>query len=171
MKLFRSLLTLLVGCALLSPLTLQAEEALGPPSGTVILTVSGNIAIANSGGKALFDRRMLEALPQQHITTHTPWTEGSHTYEGVSLGGLLAALGARGDQVVARALDDFSASLSMEEIRRYSVLLALKKDGKPMRVRRKGPLWIIYPLSDHPEIDNVIYHDRMVWQLKSIEVN
>ncbi|MFQ1877342.1 hypothetical protein ACK36J_07910 [Aeromonas veronii] len=38
-----------------------------------------------------------------------------------------------------------------------------------MTLRNKGPLWIIYPLSDHPELNKELYHSRMVWQLTAIE--
>lgn len=141
------------------------------PEGTVILTVSGHINNTNIGNEAQFDRQMLEQLPQTKITTHTPWTEGQHVYEGVLLSVFLKHIKASGDQLVAIALNDFRTEINLESIKNYPVLLAIKKDGASMRVRDKGPIWIIYPLSDYSELDTNQYYENMIWQLRSLEVN
>ncbi len=39
-----------------------------------------------------------------------------------------------------------------------------------MPVREKGPVWVIYPMDDNPELRNDLYNDRLVWQLKEISV-
>lgn len=39
-----------------------------------------------------------------------------------------------------------------------------------MAVREKGPIWVIYPMNDHPELRSDTYNDRLVWQLKEISV-
>jgi hypothetical protein len=39
-----------------------------------------------------------------------------------------------------------------------------------MSVRENGPLWIIYPMSDHPELQAPIYNSRLVWQLTAIAI-
>lgn len=48
-------------------------SSLSPPTGKVILTISGNIAHTNAGPQAHSDRNMLMALPARVIETHTPW--------------------------------------------------------------------------------------------------
>ncbi|MEJ6114555.1 hypothetical protein [Aeromonas salmonicida] len=50
------------------------------------------------------------------------------------------------------------------------MLLAEKQDGKVLTLRNKGPLWIIYPLSEYPELNKEVYHSRMVWQLTALEI-
>ena len=40
-----------------------------------------------------------------------------------------------------------------------------------MRVRDKGPIWIIYPLSDYPALRKEEHHHAMVWQLKALSVS
>ncbi|GAL28475.1 hypothetical protein JCM19239_1551 [Vibrio variabilis] len=37
-----------------------------------------------------------------------------------------------------------------------------------MSIRDKGPYWVIFPLSQYPEIDNTDYHSMMIWQLKEV---
>ena len=39
-----------------------------------------------------------------------------------------------------------------------------------MGVRDRGPMWIIYPWSEHPEISDEIHHGRSIWQLESLVV-
>jgi hypothetical protein len=39
-----------------------------------------------------------------------------------------------------------------------------------MPVRDKGPLWVIYPLDDHPEIDGQETHAKMIWQVRRLDV-
>lgn len=152
-----------------SPMMSMAAD-LSKPEGTVILTVSGNIGNTNTNGEAQFDREMLEQLPQTKITTHTPWTEGQHVYEGVLLNALLEQVGASGHKLVAKALNDYHTEIDLESLRDYPILLAIKTDGTFMRVRDKGPIWIIYPLSDYAELDTISYHEDMIWQLGSLEV-
>ena len=152
-----------------SPMVSMAAD-LSKPESAVILTVSGNIETTNINGEAQFDRQMLEQLPQTKITTHTPWTEGEHVYEGVLLNTLLAHVGASSHKLVAKALNDYHTKIDLAALKDYPILLAIKTDGVFMRVRDKGPIWIIYPLSDYAELDTISYHENMIWQLYSLEV-
>jgi hypothetical protein len=43
-------------------------------------------------------------------------------------------------------------------------------DDRPMSVREKGPLWVIYPFDDVPEYQNETIYSRSIWQLDRIEV-
>jgi len=140
------------------------------PEGAVILTISGNIRNTNANREALFDRQMLEKFPQTKITTYTPWTEGLHVYEGVLLNDLLEQVGASGHKLVGKALNDYHAEIDLEALKDYPIILAIRTDGALMRVRDKGPIWIIYPLSDYSELDITKRYEEMIWQLSSLEV-
>ena len=39
-----------------------------------------------------------------------------------------------------------------------------------LTVRQRGPLWVIYPWSDQPNLQNEVYYSRSIWQLKALEV-
>ncbi|MEH6652253.1 MAG: hypothetical protein V7707_19700 [Motiliproteus sp.] len=144
--------------------------SLPAPTGDVILIISGNISHSNIAGTAQFDRAMLDALPQQHFTTTSPWTEGPHRYDGVLLKELLITVGAQSASVTLKALNDYHVTLELAPIADYPVLVAMKSDGKVMRVRDKGPLWLLYPMTDYPELDSQKNHLNMIWQLDRIEV-
>ncbi|MEJ2766595.1 hypothetical protein VV869_21795 [Photobacterium sp. MCCC 1A19761] len=147
-----------------------SAAALPPPQETVILTVSGQIEHTNALRQARFDRQMLLQLPQSTITTQTPWTEKAHVYEGVLLQDLLHYVGAHGHTLAATALNDYQTQIDLDTIQPYPVLLALKDNGRLMRVRDKGPIWIIYPLSEHPNLDQPQHHEDMIWQLRTLDI-
>jgi len=148
----------------------QGAEALPEPKGPVILTLSGDISLTNAAGEARFDRAMLLALPQQEIATSTDWTDGVPAFRGPLLRDVLAAAGAQGQSLRAIALNDYSAIIPRTDAERYDIVLAMEMDGKRLRVRDKGPLWIVYPRDRHPELRDEATTARWVWQLKAIEV-
>lgn len=153
----------------LAPAPAIAAE-LAPPQGRVILTVTGKISVTNANGAARFDRAMLRKVGWKSIETFTPYHEGKRRFSGVPLAALLSYVGARGDTLRAIALNDYTASLPAADASKFEVLLALTLDGKPMPVRNRGPIWIIYP-SDRPTTKSTARHkDKMVWQLKALDV-
>ena len=147
----------------------RADE-LPRPEDRVILTVAGAITRTNAPGQAEFDRAMLEELGLTRLRTWTPWTEGEPEFEGVLATRLMAAVGATGTEVRALALNDFESTIPVEDFGRYPVLLATRIDGRQLRVRDKGPIWIVYPWSDHPELDDLPTRRKSVWQLRSLHV-
>ncbi|MFB2874335.1 molybdopterin-dependent oxidoreductase [Aeromonas jandaei] len=132
------------------------------------LTIKGD-GCCNGKGQISLTRAEFEALPQSEVTTKTPWTEGSHTYRGVLLRELVKKYGLKSSEVKAMAVNDYWAAVPVEDGDKYPVLVAEKQDGKPLTLRNKGPLWIIYPLSDYPDLNKELYHSRMVWQLIGLE--
>lgn len=148
----------------------SAAAELAVPQGPVILTVAGSIERTNADGEARFDRAMLVGLEWIEVETHTPWTEGPQRFAGVPLRRLLAAVGARGEVVTAVALNDYSATIPIDDASRFGALLALDQNGEAMTVRNKGPIWIVYPQSgpDGPTTER--HNEKMVWQLRRLEV-
>jgi hypothetical protein len=147
-----------------------AAARLPMPKGEVILTVRGRIAATNDGASARLDRDLLLAWGRDELRTTTPFTDGVGTFGGVLASRLLDALGAGGSQLQARALNDYAVTIPIAELRAYPILLALDHDGRPLSVRERGPLWMIYPWSQHPELDDRVRRQRSIWQLTEIEV-
>ncbi len=141
---------------------------LSKPSGPVILTVTGAISKTNAPGRAEFDQAMLEALGADAVRTSTEWTKGQPLFEGVRFSKVLDAVGAQGTTVLARALNDYSGEIAIDDLNKYPVLLAWRLDGAPL-APDKAPIWIIYPRDDYPalnERDDLLW----AWQLASIDV-
>jgi hypothetical protein len=143
---------------------------ISPPRDRVILTVTGALANADGSGRIDFDLRSLERLGLSRLTTWTPWTDGEVEFEGVLARRLMEAVGARGTGVEARALNDYEETIPIEDFHKYDVLLAIRINGALMRVRDKGPIWIVYPWSAHPELDDFATREKSVWQLNALHV-
>ncbi|MFC0010777.1 molybdopterin-dependent oxidoreductase [Devosia nitrariae] len=147
-----------------------ALDALPKPQGPVILTVSGNIEVTNSERGAEFDREMLEAFGFTEVRTTTSWTDGVQVFEGVLARAVLDRVGAKGSTVTATALNDFVAPVPMDHFRQYDVILATIMNGKQMEVSDWGPIWIVYPRDDYPELLGSKFNDHWVWQLRELRV-
>ena len=150
--------------------TVASAGTLPQPDGRVVLTVTGSITNTNDGGAAEFDMAMLESLPTIAVETTTPWTEGVTKFEGVLVRDVLAQAGANGVLVNAVALNDYRFEIPVSDFNKYPVILAYKTDNKQLRIRDKGPLWIVYPLDGYEELRNEQTHSKMVWQLRRLVI-
>ncbi|MCG7577062.1 MULTISPECIES: molybdopterin-dependent oxidoreductase [unclassified Halomonas] len=164
-RLINKTLLILVGTCVFN-----AAQALDAPTGTVILEVAGNISQTNVGDEAHFDKAMLEALTQRTTNTSTPWHDGVVSFEGPLGRALLEAVGADGEQLNVVALNDYSSKVPVSDFYDHEVILAMRADGQPLRVRDHGPLFIIYPFDETPALLNEEVLTRSVWQIKRIEV-
>jgi len=132
------------------------------PAGPIILTVS------DAGGATwAFDRETLATLGWETITTVTPFTEGPQRFSGVPLSAVVAATGVTGTTMDAIALNDYRVQIPAGHIERHGVFLALDNNGTPMRVRDRGPIWVIYP-SETLEAASRRFDSLMVWQLHEL---
>ena len=143
---------------------LLAKEPLAQPNGRVLLTVTGAIELTNAQGKAEFDRNMLLRLGTAKLRTSTSWTDGAPVFEGVPASDVLRAVGAHGTVVTATALDDYSIEIPVTDFARYRVLFALSMNGVELTARNRGPIWVVYPRDDFPELRNPTADARWIWQ-------
>lgn len=160
----------ILAVALLCIGSMAQADGLSAPQGAVILTVSGNITYTNGDGIAQFDRDMLEALEQRTTTATTPWLDGSHDFSGPLGSAILEAVGAQSQSLRVIALNDYSAEVPAQDMHDFPVIFATHIDGQQMSVRDKGPLFIVYPFDENPDLFNEIYFGRSVWQIARIEV-
>ena len=153
-------------CMLFAPL--YASD-LSTPTGQVLLTVTGEIESRNTADGAQFDREMLEGLDWQEIRTFTSFTEGEQVFAGPTLASLLERLGVTSGEIKATAINDYSVTFSARDAWAHDVLLAIDHNGKPMRVRSKGPIWVVYPLTEAQAAKN-LRDAEMIWQLVRLEI-
>ena len=147
-----------------------AASPLPRPSGEVLLTVSGAISVTNVGQGAVFDRAMLQALDWVELETYTSFTSGVQRFAGPTLVSVLEAVGAEGSTLSATALNDYTVTIPVEHARAHEVILAMDMNGRPMRVRDKGPIWVVYPLSQSAA-EQRPFDGQMIWQLVQIRVD
>lgn len=116
-----------------------------------------------------FTREELRDLDWREITTHTPFTEGPQTFAGPSLASLLDMLNARAGWVTAQAVNFYAAEFEVSTAFERDALLAMEHNGEVMRLRDKGPIWVIFPQSEK-EAAEKLFVVEMVWQLDTIFV-
>ena len=150
--------------------TTAHADGLAAPTGDVVLHVTGKISKTNNGDAADFDMAMLEALAGRTTTTATPWYDATKTFSGPLGSALLDAVGASGTSMKVVALNEYETEIPVSDFTQYPVILATKLDGEAMSVRDKGPIFVIYPFDEMPDLNNETYYGRSAWQVKSIEV-
>ena len=151
-------------------LAASSVQALEPPTGRVVLTIEGAITQTNQGPQAQFDMKMLEKLPQHSFSTQTPWYPSAVTFTGPLLRDVLAAVGAKGTKITAVALNDYKTEIPADDATRHDVIVARLMNNRPMPIREKGPLFIVYPFDTKAELRSELYYNRAAWQLNALHI-
>jgi hypothetical protein len=163
-------LAALAACAASTPFGVRSAPS------DVVLTIDGKGAKRTAGASTAIDRAEftladLAAMPQHSVTTKAPWHDGERTYSGPLLRDVFTAASARAGNARYVALNDYRVDIPGADIDSYPVVLAIRLDGKPMSVRDKGPLFVMYPFDKHPELRKTLYYSRCIWQLQRIELS
>jgi len=156
----RAAMLLLLVALMFAAWAMVAAKAAEP-----ILTVQGG-----SAKTLAFTLAELDALPQSTITTKTPWYDGVQSFSGPRLADVLAAVGAGGETITARALNDYAADIPAADAGAFGVVLATRLNGKTLSVRDKGPIFIVYPYDADPKLQHDLYYSRSVWQVDRLMV-
>ncbi|WP_394406181.1 MULTISPECIES: molybdopterin-dependent oxidoreductase [unclassified Sulfitobacter] len=129
------------------------------------------LSLTTSKQSVDFTLEQLQTLPQTTVVTANDYVEPSAVFQGPLLRTVLEALEIDKDaELKMIALNDFTSTVPASDAFDYDVIMAVLRDGERMTVRNKGPIWVIYPMDDNPELRSDIYNDRLVWQLKEIAV-
>ena len=112
----------------------------------------------------------LLALGEQQLDTETPWTDGVQHFKGVALKTLLDKHHISNGTLVITALNDYRASVPVKEAVQYGGFIATHLNGEAMRIRDKGPFWLVFPWSEHAqELDTREIKNWSVWQIADIQ--
>lgn len=113
-----------------------------------------------------FSLEELRDMPQVTITTSNEFVDQKSDFRGPLARDVLEHIKDHHfDEVMLKAANDYTIEIDVEEFYRYDVILALTVDGKELSVRDKGPIWIIYPMSQFRELQDPVFNNRLIWQL------
>ncbi len=161
--------------AVVLALTLPAiGAAMGAATGPAVAeaplyAVTGKVA---AGTAVAIHEADLKAIGKTEIITSIfALGAGQHRVSGVLMRDLVKYVGGTGENVKVTALDGYAMDVPVSDFMNYDVILATEIDGRKLAIREKGPAWIVYPVSQHPELNDTIYEARSVWQVKSIDFN
>lgn len=156
-----NLIGALFAAALMAPVAALAQATLT----VTTIDESGN-AVTNE-----YTSEELLAMDAIDVETDNDYISETATFTGPRLRDLLGAENlAPEDQIEVTALNDYQTVIPAEEVMNYDVIVAVHMNGEPMSVREKGPYWVIYPMSEFPELQDPGFNDRLVWQLSRVEL-
>lgn len=150
----------LLAAFLLSPAVCVAQET----GEQVILTV-----VTEDGTHHELRRAALEAMPQAGFSTSTIWTEGPQDFAGVMLDVLLETLGAKGTHITLGAANGYRVDRSAAALV-DGALVSYLRNGAPMTLRDKGPVWLVYNYDSDPAYRTEVIYANSIWQLDRIEI-
>ncbi len=150
---------LLLSLCLLSPMV-NAETA----ADKIILTVIN----PSTDTEIQLSAAMLAKMPHKSMTLDTPWYPTPQTFDGPLLRDVLKLAHIQSGHITLKSLNDYAISIPVSDALQYDVIVAQHLNGKPMPIRKKGPLFIIYPFHEHEELRKTDYYRRCSWQLRSI---
>jgi len=175
-------------------LALSTQAKAADAASPALLTVTGAIGKGNRGPidpvldqmmakqKIGFDRAhtfdfaALTALPAVSIKPTLEYDNKVRTLQGPLLTDVLKAAGANpadGTTLTMRAVDGYSPSITMADVRKYRFIVATHLDGKPMPLGGLGPLWAIYDADRFPEMAARKVTERFAlcpWALYHIDI-
>ena len=133
----------------------------------VLLTVS------NSSQSVIVEltEEDLLAMDQFSVFTENGFVDGLVEFTGPLARDVVALLdGAEVETLTLTAVNDYSVDIPMSDMLDYDVIFALTQNGERLSVRDKGPIWVIYPMTDNVELQDRVYNDRLIWQLVKVNV-
>lgn len=175
-------------------LSLPAQAKAPNTASPTLLTVTGAIGKGNRGPidpaldqmmakqKISFDRahtfdfEALSALPSVTIQPTLEYDSKVHTLKGPLLTDVLKAAGAApadGVRLTLRAVDGYSPTITMADVRKYRFIIATHLGGKPMPLGRLGPLWAVYEADRFPDMAGRKVNERFAlcpWALYHIDI-
>lgn len=118
------------------------------------------------------DISILESLGTVSYSVDDPYELTDVEYEGVLLSVLFEQFGgAESKSVTILAIDDYTQTIPRDHIEKWPLLLALKANGSYSPRSHRGPVMIIYPYDQYPELDPTIYDPFWVWQISDMPFN
>jgi len=146
-----------------------AEESSGP-SPSVVFTLTGEIGRSNRGpldpflDKMMvhqgtkfeqafeFDYAALDALGTQKVTVRGPNWPAAQEFEGPLVRDVLFAADVSSGELQPIGLDGYAPEIPYSDLEKWPVILATKMNGRRLAVGGAGPVWVIYPRGNFPEL-------------------
>jgi len=159
---------------LISILTLGATVAcaeLVPVDVDPIPFRTAALKVTSSQGEVSYSPETLETLGTFSLTTITPWRDAPAEFVGVRLRDVLTAHGLDQETSIrVIAENDYAVELYSEAWMTMDALIATRVDGKAHSRRARGPLQIVFPMTDQPELGQGANQRYWVWMAAAIEV-
>jgi len=113
----------------------------------------------------------LLAMEQFTVFTENEFVDGLVEFTGPLARDVIAFLNASEiGTLKLTAVNDYAVEVPMSDLLEYDVIFAMTQNGTRFSIRDKGPIWVIYPMSENVELQDRVYNDRLIWQLVKVDV-
>ena len=121
---------------------------------------------------SVFTDSMLLDLPQVSFTTETIWTDTPQEFSGPTLRSVLktAGLAFPARDLKLSALNDYSVICPADLIGENAPIIANRRNGNPFDIRKKGPLWLVFPYESSVLYRTETIYSLSIWHLSEISV-
>lgn len=119
-----------------------------------------------------------ELLPLATTTLKTTDPHGPknattvYEFQGIAIAQLLNQAGITNPvtEVTFVAFDGYRATVQLKDLQQYPILLAMKRDGKPIPRTEGGPLYLVFPYSPYPALKSQYGDPYWVFYVTNIVV-
>jgi len=124
----------------------------------------------SNGSVVILTEEDLLAMEQFTVRTENEFIDGMAEFTGPLVRDVIALLNALEiETLTLTAVNDYAVKVPMSDVLNYDVIFAMSQDGTRFSVRDKGPIWVIYPMSENVELQDRVYNDRLIWQLVKVD--
>lgn len=140
-----------------------------PQEGLFALT--GKIKPNKPDGSFSFNEETFLKLKATKLVTTTAWTPKSE-FVGPELATVLKAAGASPEAKEMRfyAIDAYEITIPISDIAKYRPVMAHTQSGTRLTIPTRGPVFLVYPRDQHPELLNIKGQAQFVWMVCKIDV-
>jgi hypothetical protein len=155
--------------AIIGPVVAAAAPNACPQDG--LLAITGLVKPNAANGAFLFGEPDFLKLKNTKLTTATAWTPRSE-FVGPELSTVLATAGVPQSAKEMRfyAIDAYEITIPISDVTKYNPVMAHTQNGKRLEISTRGPVFLVYPRDQHPELLAIKGQAQFVWMVCKIDV-
>lgn len=136
-----------------------------------LLEIAGAVKPNSPRGSFLFTEKDLLKLKTVTLTTATAWTPRSE-FVGPELSTVLEAAGvpATAKEMRFYAIDAYEITIPTDDLVKYRPIMAHTQNGQRLEVATRGPVFLVYPRDQYPELTAIKGQAQFVWMVCKIVV-
>jgi hypothetical protein len=159
------LVALLLGACGAEPT--PTPEVLTPPTGEIVLVVSGDISTPNAGDLCQFDAPLMDRFAIEQ-TIDDPWMGDGLVYRGVTLAKIWELCGGSPDAQTATlvATDGMEVVIAAEDLKAWPIMLAYQVGGADLVEETGGPVKLVFPADARDKYDD----EQWMWWVAEVKI-
>lgn len=136
-----------------------------------LLEIEGLVKPNSPRGSHVFSEQDFLKLDTVKLVTATAWTPKSE-FIGPELSTVLAAAGVAPNATEMRfyAIDAYEITIPISDITKYRPVMAHTQDGERLKIPTRGPVFLVYPRDQYPELTAIKGQAQFVWMVCKIIV-